>query len=82
MLAVLVLVLTAVSCTAIPREDMLEFGAVQTGGPGGGWNMLNQPVHFFGRSVGLSQVSPFQMADISCLWTSVSEAAECPRLSI
>ena len=62
MLTVLVLVLTAVSCAAIPREDMLDFGAVQTGGTGGGWNLLHQPVHFFGRSVGLSQVSPLQMA--------------------
>ena len=68
MWAVLVLVLAAASCTAIPRQDMLDFGAVQDGGDGGGWNILKQQVHFFGQSVQFSQVSPFRMEQTRVIW--------------
>lgn len=68
-LVALVLALAGAPCSAVPREDMLDFGTVQAGGDGGGWNVLNQPVHFFGLSVGFSQVSSFQTANIKLfLW--------------
>ena len=62
--ALVLLALAGAPCSAIPREDMLDFGTVQAGGHGGGWNMLNQPVHFFGLPVGFSQVSSLQTANI------------------
>lgn len=68
LVALVLLAIAGVPCSAIPREDMLDFGTVQAGGRGGGWNMLNQPVHFFGLSVGFSQVSSFQTANIYIMY--------------
>ena len=48
-----VVVLTTTLCSGIPREDMLQFGAVQTDG----FNSLERPLNMFGTLVELTQVS-------------------------